>query len=468
MATPNLQLPEIAEAQANKHITHNTALGYLDSVLTAPTTLTLTSNAGNVTAAALRRARTLVLVAGSPAPTGAITITLPAIVRGDFYVLNTTAQPATLMVANQTGTLPVVAAGKIALMHLDGTRVRLAGGGEVEEAPQDGRIYGRSNKAWVEVPAGGGTGGNTGGTDTIYALSSLEWFSTGSGTPSYSTSAYAAKGEILTANLALHITAAVASIDVAVGESYAFQLLRLTGSSPNFTIAEIVAQATVSVADAARKFIEFGGLDARLVAGATYAAVTIRLGGTATAVNKIEFPASAPAILPFGMSHVGSVREAHLTYSAGEALPNYGAANSVKIAFRYGPPPVDIVEEAPINGTPYARQDGAWVPSVRAERKIIADAAAARTLALGDAGGYLRMNNAAANIVTIPANATVAFPLGTSIEIEQAGAGQTTIATAAGVTIRSPGSLALRRQYATARLLKVATDEWVLSGDLAP
>jgi hypothetical protein len=48
------------------------------------------------------------------------------------------------------------------------------------------------------------------------------------------------------------------------------------------------------------------------------------------------------------------------------------------------------------------------------------------------------------------------------------GAGQITVAAGAGVTIRSEGTkLKLKGQYATATLVKIASDEWVLLGNIA-
>ena len=47
------------------------------------------------------------------------------------------------------------------------------------------------------------------------------------------------------------------------------------------------------------------------------------------------------------------------------------------------------------------------------------------------------MDNAAANTLTVPPNSSVAFPVGTSIPIRQAGAGQTTIVAGSGVAITS-------------------------------
>ena len=90
---------------------------------------------------------------------------------------------------------------------------------------------------------------------------------------------------------------------------------------------------------------------------------------------------------------------------------------------------------------------------------------ASYTLALVDANTIVEMNVATANTLTVPANSSVPFPIGTVIEVYQLGAGQTTIA-GDGVTIRTPDTLKLDGQYATAALRKRATDEWVLDGRL--
>lgn len=98
---------------------------------------------------------------------------------------------------------------------------------------------------------------------------------------------------------------------------------------------------------------------------------------------------------------------------------------------------------------------------------LVTDTTTARTLALTDLGKAVEMDNASANTLTVPPNSSVAFAVGTYIPIIQKGAGQTTIAAGAGVTIRSRGTrLKLAGQYAQAGLLKRGTDEWVLAGDL--
>lgn len=90
------------------------------------------------------------------------------------------------------------------------------------------------------------------------------------------------------------------------------------------------------------------------------------------------------------------------------------------------------------------------------------------TLALTDAGKSVEMNSASATTVTVPPNSSVAFPIGTMIEVARYGAGTVAIAAGAGVTIRSRGALlSIGNQYGAVSLRKRATDEWVLVGDLA-
>jgi hypothetical protein len=83
------------------------------------------------------------------------------------------------------------------------------------------------------------------------------------------------------------------------------------------------------------------------------------------------------------------------------------------------------------------------------------------------------MDNASPNNFSIPTNASVAFPIGTQINVLQIGAGQTTIeaVTSGTTTIQSTGASAaapkLRAQYSAATCLKAATDTWYVFGDIA-
>ena len=91
-------------------------------------------------------------------------------------------------------------------------------------------------------------------------------------------------------------------------------------------------------------------------------------------------------------------------------------------------------------------------------------------LILTDDGVLVTMNNASPNDLVIPANASVSFPIGTQILVEQEGTGTTTIVSAGSppdVTIHSAGNLFdTASQYTTISLIKKATDTWLIVGDL--
>jgi hypothetical protein len=79
----------------------------------------------------------------------------------------------------------------------------------------------------------------------------------------------------------------------------------------------------------------------------------------------------------------------------------------------------------------------------------------------------IEMGSASAITLTIPTDATLDFPVGTSIDILQTGAGQVTIAPVSGtVTVNSTPGLKLRTQWSTATLFKRAANTWVVYGDL--
>jgi hypothetical protein len=86
---------------------------------------------------------------------------------------------------------------------------------------------------------------------------------------------------------------------------------------------------------------------------------------------------------------------------------------------------------------------------------------------LGDAGKLVTLSNASAITVTIPANASVAFPIGTVVNFMQIGVGQATIAITSD-TLNNPGLTAKTRvQWSTITATKITSTIWVLSGDLA-
>ena len=89
------------------------------------------------------------------------------------------------------------------------------------------------------------------------------------------------------------------------------------------------------------------------------------------------------------------------------------------------------------------------------------------TIALSDQGKILPFNTTSTGTVTIPLNASVAFPTGSFVNFVQSGTGPILITGASGVSIQSENSkLKLKAQYALAGCVKTDTDTWVAFGNL--
>lgn len=87
------------------------------------------------------------------------------------------------------------------------------------------------------------------------------------------------------------------------------------------------------------------------------------------------------------------------------------------------------------------------------------------TFNLGDRVRLVTANNASAQTYTVPPQSSVAWPAGSALQVYQKGAGQVTIAPGSGVTLRQKNGLKCSGQYAVVSILRVATDEWVVTGD---
>ena len=89
------------------------------------------------------------------------------------------------------------------------------------------------------------------------------------------------------------------------------------------------------------------------------------------------------------------------------------------------------------------------------------------TTVLSDDGKLITCSNASAIALTIPPNSSVAYGVGTQINIAQLGAGQVTITAGAGVTLNSAGSkLKTDAQYAVATCVKTDTNTWFVVGNV--
>lgn len=140
----------------------------------------------------------------------------------------------------------------------------------------------------------------------------------------------------------------------------------------------------------------------------------------------------------------------------------------------------DAVITSPTNGTVvFVRQDpegntinqlqfyanGTW-HSV-ADQASLSTKTSDYTLQLIDSGKTVLMNSSSANEVTIPLNSNVSFAIGDSIHIVQYGVGQTTVIAPYGLILNSRDShRKIDGQYGRATVTKIATDTWLLYGDI--
>lgn len=85
-------------------------------------------------------------------------------------------------------------------------------------------------------------------------------------------------------------------------------------------------------------------------------------------------------------------------------------------------------------------------------------------LELTDAGGVVEIDASTLTDVTIPPNSSVAFPVGTVIEVYRAGAGTVAVLQGSGVTMVG-GEVAITAQYGSVWLRQRDVDEWVITAN---
>jgi hypothetical protein len=152
-----------------------------------------------------------------------------------------------------------------------------------------------------------------------------------------------------------------------------------------------------------------------------------KIGNGSTAWNSLSYAASTPLEIT--------------TQIASSSLPLAASANYLTIAASANFYPLNILTNAQ-TGTSY-------------------------TLAASDSGRIIEMNNASSNLVIVPLNSTVPFPIGTKIDIVQTGAGATSASFVSGVTLNSDtNKRTVNVQWAAVSLVKRGTDTWLLLGAL--
>jgi len=112
--------------------------------------------------------------------------------------------------------------------------------------------------------------------------------------------------------------------------------------------------------------------------------------------------------------------------------------------------------------------DGTQTKEGVPSRTTVDSKSADYTLVLTDRDKMIEVSSSSAVTVSIPTDASVNFPIGTSIDLLRVGSGAVTIAAATPATTTlnfTPGNK-LRAQWSSATLFKRAANTWVLMGDL--
>lgn len=161
-----------------------------------------------------------------------------------------------------------------------------------------------------------------------------------------------------------------------------------------------------------------------------------KIGNGSTAWNSLSYAASTPLEITTQIASSSLPLAASANY-----LPMAASANYLTIAASANFYPLNILTNAQ-TGTSY-------------------------TLAASDSGRIIEMNNANPNLVIVPLNSTVPFPIGTKIDIVQTGAGATSASFVSGVTLNSDtNKRTVNVQWAAVSLVKRGTDTWLLLGAL--
>lgn len=245
--------------------------------------------------------------------------------------------------------------------------------------------------------------------------------------------------------------------DVTITGNATDQFLKYNGSAwvnssvPTINTLDDVGDVTITSA-AANQLLQYNGsawinTSNPTVGGNLTVTGNLTVSGTTTTVNS-ETLTINDNIIVLNNNEVGTPSE-----NAGVEIER---GTSTNVVLRWNE--TDDCWEFTNDGTNYQRIVGDAITNAQST---------AYTLVLADRSKMVEMSVASGHNLTVPTNANVAFPVGTTITVLQTGAGQTTLAGQSGVTINATPGLKLRAQWSSATLIKRATDTWVALGDLA-
>jgi len=206
------------------------------------------------------------------------------------------------------------------------------------------------------------------------------------------------------------------------------------------------------------------------------------VGGTTTTVNTANLNVTDPMIymgdgntgntVDLGIvsafndgtyQHTGLVRDS----SAGTWKLFKGVTDEPTTTINFSQGTLDDISVKNITAAGVVFTDGTQAKEGVPSRTPIINKTDSYTLSsLTERDSLVEVAKSTATTITIPAESSVNYPVGTSIDVLQTSTGQVTIAGAAGVTVNATPGLKLRTQWSSATLFKRAADTWVVYGDL--
>lgn len=162
--------------------------------------------------------------------------------------------------------------------------------------------------------------------------------------------------------------------------------------------------------------------------------------------------------------HSGLVRDA----SDGAWKLFKGVTDEPTTTINFSQGSLDDLKVKNITAEGFVFADGTQVKEGVPSRTPIIQKSGSYTLsALTERDSLIEVSSQSGTTITIPADSSVNYPVGTSIDILQTASGQVTIAGAQGVTVNATPGLKLRTQWSSASLFKRAANTWVVMGDLS-
>jgi hypothetical protein len=223
-----------------------------------------------------------------------------------------------------------------------------------------------------------------------------------------------------------------------------------TNTTQVATTAFVRGEVTALVNGASAALDTLGELATALTADEATAATLATLVGTKAPIASPTF--TGTVTIPAGASISGFAPLASPTFTGTNTVAALTVSGSGLIT---------------ASSAGIAFTDGTQTKEAIPSRTTIVQKTASYTLSsLTERDNLIEVASASGTTLTIPLNATIAYPVGTSIDILQTSTGQVTIAGAAGVTVNATPGLKLRTQWSSATLFKRATDTWVVMGDL--